>query len=383
VARIYLSPPDVGPDERRLLLEAFDSNWVAPVGPDLGQFEEAMAQRVGVAHAAAVASGTAALHLALRLLGVQPGDEVLVPTLTFVATANAVTYTGATPVFVDSETTSWCVDPALVAEAIEQRAHAGRLPAAVITVDLYGQCADHGPILEVCARHGIPVVEDAAEGLGATWEGRQAGSIGRVGILSFNGNKIITTSSGGMLLTPDEATSDRVRSLSTQARRPVVHYEHEETGFNYRMSNLLAGLGSAQLQRLDAIIERKLAINAAYRWAFADSDLEFMPVPDWSAWNGWLTCVLFPDRESRDRAMSTLTANEIESRPLWKPMHRQPLFAGRDAYVDGTSDDLFDRGLCLPSGAGLNDGDVHRISQLVSISRTARTGASLQHAVDR
>jgi dTDP-4-amino-4,6-dideoxygalactose transaminase len=379
---IHLSPPDVGEAERAALLAAFDGGWIAPVGPELAAFERQVTERTGWS-TVALSSGTAALHLALLAVGVQPGDTVFVSSFTFVATANAVTYCGAEPVFVDSDRSSWNMSPALLHRALQDADARGKLPTAVVVVDLYGQCADYGALRPLCERYGVPIVEDSAEALGAAYRGRPAGTLGEVGVFSFNGNKIITTSSGGMLLTPDEATSDRVRSLSTQARRPVVHYEHEETGFNYRMSNLLAGLGSAQLQRLDAIIERKLAINAAYRWAFADSDLEFMPVPDWSAWNGWLTCVLFPDRESRDRAMSTLTANEIESRPLWKPMHRQPLFAGRDAYVDGTSDDLFDRGLCLPSGAGLNDGDVHRISQLVSISRTARTGASLQHAVDR
>jgi len=379
---IHLSPPDVGEAERAALLAAFDGGWIAPVGPELAAFERQVTERTGWT-TVALSSGTAALHLALLAVGVQPGDTVFVSSFTFVATANAVTYCGAEPVFVDSDRSSWNMSPALLHRALQDADARGKLPTAVVVVDLYGQCADYDALRPLCERYGVPIVEDSAEALGAAYRGRPAGTLGDVGVFSFNGNKIITTSSGGLLLTPDEATSDRVRSLSTQARRPVVHYEHEETGFNYRMSNLLAGLGSAQLQRLDAIIERKLAINAAYRWAFADSDLEFMPAPDWSAWNGWLTCVLFPDRESRDRAMSTLTANEIESRPLWKPMHRQPLFAGRDAYVDGTSDDLFDRGLCLPSGAGLNDGDVHRISQLVSISRTARTGASLQHAVDR
>ena len=379
---IHLSPPDVGEAERAALLAAFDGGWIAPVGPELAAFERQVTERTGWT-TVALSSGTSALHLALLAVGVQPGDTVFVSSFTSVATANAVTYCGAEPVFVDSDRSSWNMSPALLHRALQDADARGKLPTAVVVVDLYGQCADYGALRPLCERYGVPIVEDSAEALGAAYRGRPAGTLGEVGVFSFNGNKIITTSSGGMLLTPDEATSDRVRSLSTQARRPVVHYEHEETGFNYRMSNLLAGLGSAQLQRLDAIIERKLAINAAYRWAFADSDLEFMPVPDWSAWNGWLTCVLFPDRESRDRAMSTLTANEIESRPLWKPMHRQPLFAGRDAYVDGTSDDLFDRGLCLPSGAGLNAGDVHRISQLVSISRTARTGASLQHAVDR
>jgi dTDP-4-amino-4,6-dideoxygalactose transaminase len=365
VARIYLSPPDVGPDERRLLLEAFDSNWVAPVGPDLGQFEEAMAQRVGVAHAAAVASGTAALHLALRLLGVQPGDEVLVPTLTFVATANAVTYTGATPVFVDSETTSWCVDPALVAEAIEQRAHAGRLPAAVITVDLYGQCADHGPILEVCARHGIPVVEDAAEGLGATWEGRQAGSIGRVGILSFNGNKIITTGGGGMLLSDVPDLVAEARHLATQARDPAPHYEHSTVGYNYRMGNLAAALGRGQLLHLDAKVARRRAINAAYRTALGDeSGLTFMPDAPWGTPTNWLTVVRIDPGAfgaSTDDVRIHLETLDIEARPAWKPMHLQPVFADAPTVGGSVAAAIFDDGLCLPSGSSLSDDDLARV----------------------
>jgi dTDP-4-amino-4,6-dideoxygalactose transaminase len=365
VARIYLSPPDVGPDERRLLLEAFDSNWVAPVGPDLGRFEEAMAQRVGVAHAAAVASGTAALHLALRLLGVQPGDEVLVPTLTFVATANAVTYTGATPVFVDSETTSWCVDPALVAEAIEQRAHAGRLPAAVITVDLYGQCADHGPILEVCARHGIPVVEDAAEGLGATWEGRQAGSIGRVGILSFNGNKIITTGGGGMLLSDDPDLVAEARHLATQARDPAPHYEHSTVGYNYRMGNLAAALGRGQLLHLDAKVARRRAINAAYRTALGDeSGLTFMPDAPWGTPTNWLTVVRIDPGAfgaSTDDVRIHLETLDIEARPAWKPMHLQPVFADAPTVGGSVAAAIFDDGLCLPSGSSLSDDDLARV----------------------
>jgi dTDP-4-amino-4,6-dideoxygalactose transaminase len=366
---IHLSPPDVGDAERAALLAAFDGGWIAPVGPELATFERQVAERTGCS-AVALSSGTAALHLALLAVGVQPGDTVFVSSFTFVATANAVTYCGAEPVFIDSDPNTWNMSPALLEQALQDAADRGRLPRAVVVVDLYGQCGDYDALRPLCDQYGVPIVEDAAEALGAMYRDRPAGTLGDVGVFSFNGNKIITTSSGGMLIAHSSETADRVRSLSTQARQPVVHYEHEETGFNYRMSNLLAGLGSAQFDRLDCIIERKLAINESYRWAFADSELEFMPIPTWSAWNGWLTCVLFPERSLRDAAMATLTANEIESRPLWKPMHRQPLFSGRHAYIDGTSDDLFERGLCLPSGAGLADSDVHRISQLVSMSHT-------------
>lgn len=377
MARIYLSPPDMGPDERRLLLEAFDSNWVAPVGPDLTLFEAEMAERVGVANAAAVASGTAALHLALHLVGVRPGDEVLVPTLTFVATANAVTYTGATPVFVDSETASWCVDPALVAEAIEERARAGRLPAAVVTVDLYGQCADHGPILDVCARHGIPVVEDAAEGLGATWQDRPAGSLGRVGILSFNGNKIITTGGGGMLLSDDAELVAEARHLATQARDPAPHYEHSRVGYNYRMGNLAAALGRGQLMHLDAKVARRRAINATYREALANEEgISYMPDAPWGTPTNWLTVVRIDPAAfgaSTDDIRVHLEGLDIEARPAWKPMHLQPVFADAPHIGGAVSAAIFADGLCLPSGSSLSDADLDRVIDGVrSTPRRAR-----------
>ena len=365
MARIYLSPPDIGPDERRLLLEAFDSNWVAPVGPDLPLFEADMAERVGVAHAAAVASGTAALHLALHLVGVRPGDEVLVPTLTFVATANAVTYTGATPVFIDSETTSWCVDPALVADAVEERVRRGRAPAAVVTVDLYGQCADYQPILEVCARHDIPVVEDAAEGLGATWQDRRAGSLGRVAILSFNGNKIITTGGGGMLLSDDAELVAAARHLATQARDPAPHYEHSRVGYNYRMGNLAAALGRGQLLHLDAKVARRRAINAAYRHAFASEDgISFLPDAPWGTPTNWLTVVRIDPATfgaTTDDIRVHLEGLDIEARPAWKPMHLQPVFAGAPRIGGAVAAAIFADGLCLPSGSSLSDGDLERV----------------------
>lgn len=363
--RIYLSPPDMGADERRLLLEAFDSNWVAPVGPDLGRFESEMAARLGVGHAAAVASGTAALHLALRLVGVRPGDEVLVPTLTFVATANAVTYTGATPVFVDSERTSWCVDPGLIADAIDERVRSGRPPAAVITVDLYGQCADYGPIIETCTRHDIPLIEDAAEGLGATWEGRCAGSLGRVGILSFNGNKIITTGGGGMLLSDDEQLVTSARHLATQARDPAPHYEHSTIGYNYRMGNLAAALGRGQLRHLDAKIARRRAINAAYRDAFAhEAGVSFMPEAPWGTSTNWLTVVRIDPADfgaTTNDVREHLERQDIEARPAWKPMHLQPVFADAPRIGGSVAEAIFTDGLCLPSGSSLTDTELDRV----------------------
>jgi dTDP-4-amino-4,6-dideoxygalactose transaminase len=378
---IHLSPPDVGDDERAALMAAFDGGWIAPVGPELAAFENEISEMIGWPGAVALSSGTAALHLALLSVGVEPGDTVFVSTFTFAATANAVVYCGAEPVFIDSDTTSWNMSPVLLGEALHDAAARGRLPAAVVTVDLYGQCADYDAIAALCMHYGVALVEDAAEALGAQYWDRPAGTLGDVGVFSFNGNKIITTSSGGMLVSPSTDLGDRVRYLSTQARQPVAHYEHTEVGFNYRMSNLLAALGSAQLARLDGIIERKLAINDRYRSGLADTGVEFMPVPEWSGWNGWLTCVVFPDGMQRDRVMAALTAQEIESRPLWKPMHLQPLFAQNTAVADGTSQDMFERGLCLPSGAQLSTDDLDRIIDLVVSERSAINGPAVDALV--
>ena len=369
---ILLSSPDVGPLEREALLRAFDSGWVAPVGPELDGFEADLAAFTGWPGTVAMSSGTAALHLALLVNGVGPGDDVIVSSFTFAATANAVTYTGATPRFVDSETASWNLDPQLLADELSAADAAGRLPAAVVAVDLYGQCADYDQIGPLCARYGIPLVEDAAEALGSTHGGRSAGTLGDIGILSFNGNKIITTSGGGALLSPDPAVADRVRYLATQARRPAVHYEHTDVGFNYRLSNLLAAMGRAQLERLPEMSARRLAINEHYRRELAEvPGLEFMPIAPWSApdrggrWNGWLTCVTFDAPTRRDQVQAALSAAGIESRPLWKPMHLQPVFAAAPARVDGTSERLFEHGLCLPSGSVLTDAQVDRVVSVV------------------
>jgi dTDP-4-amino-4,6-dideoxygalactose transaminase len=369
---ILLSSPDVGPLERDALLRAFDSGWVAPAGPELAAFEADLSALTGWAGTVAMSSGTAALHLALLTHGVQPGDEVLVSSFTFAATANAVTYTGATPKFLDSETVSWNLDPQLLADELAAADAAGRLPAAVVAVDLYGQCADYDAIVPLCAQYGVPLVEDAAEALGSVHHGRAAGTLGDIGILSFNGNKIITTSGGGALLSPDPAVADRVRYLATQARQPAVHYEHTDIGFNYRLSNLLAAMGRAQLERLPAMSARRLAINEHYRRELAEVDgLAFMPIAPWSTaerggrWNGWLTCVTFADPAHRDRVQAALAAVDIESRPLWKPMHLQPVFANAPRRVNGTSERLFDHGLCLPSGSVLTDAQVDRVVAVV------------------
>lgn len=362
MSRIWLSQPDVGPFEREALLRAFDSGWIAPTGPEVDGFENEISALTGWEGAVALSSGTAGLHLALLNVGVGPGDVVLTSTFTFVATANAIRYCGAEPIFIDSDTTSWNLSATLLSRAIVDLVSQGRKPAAVVMVDLYGQCADADAIAEICRPLGIPIVEDAAEALGATYKGRPAGTLGDIGVFSFNGNKIITTSGGGMLVCPSIETANHIRFLSTQAREPAVHYEHQHIGFNYRMSNLLAAMGRAQLARLPEFILRRREINERYRAALAEfGNVSFMPHPDWSEWNGWLTCVVFDSGAQRDTILSALAANDIESRPLWKPMHLQPVFANATSYVDGTSQDLFNRGLCLPSSSALSDDDVDRV----------------------
>jgi dTDP-4-amino-4,6-dideoxygalactose transaminase len=360
VARLFLSPPDVGERERELLLDAFDSNWIAPLGPHVDGFERELAAVVGVRHAAALSSGTAALHLALLLLGVGPGDDVVVPSLTFAATANAVVYAGARPVFVDSDRASWNLDPALVAEELETRAHEGRAqPAALIGVDLYGQCVDWDPVLEVCEAHGVPVIEDAAEALGATYHGRPAGSFGRLNVFSFNGNKIITTSGGGMLAGDDAELIGRARHLSTQAREPAPHYEHREIGFNYRMSNLLAAVGRAQLEGLGVRVARRRAVHAMYRAALPDlPGVGFMPETAGGEPTHWLTVITLDDPVA---VREHLEALDVEARPALKPMHLQPAFAGCEMRGGAVAEEVFRTGLCLPSGSAMTDADVERV----------------------
>ncbi len=365
MSRIYLSPPEVGDTERRMLLEAFDSNWIAPVGPDLDAFEREMAARSGTAHAVGLSSGTAGLHLALLLVGVGPGDEVLVPSFTFVATATAVTYLGATPVLVDCAPDNWTIDPALVAEELADRARTGRLPRALVTVDLYGQTADYDALVDLCDRFGVALVEDAAEALGATYRGRPAGSFGRAAVFSFNGNKIITTSGGGMLVSDDAALVDRARFLATQARDPFPHYEHSVLGYNYRLSNLLAALGRGQLLGLDDKIARRRAIDAAYRAALADTaGIEFMPVAGYGEPNCWLTCITVDPAEfgaDREQIRLALEHEDIESRPTWKPLHLQPVFVGTPTVGGSACAAVFERGLCLPTGSALTPDDQARV----------------------
>jgi dTDP-4-amino-4,6-dideoxygalactose transaminase len=365
VPRIWLSQPDVRDAERERLLSAVDSGWVAPAGPDLDAFETELADRCGVPFAVAVSSGTAALHLALLHVGVRRGDDVLLPTATFAATANAVVYCGARPCFVDVDEDTWQLSPELLRVELAARARRDATPRAVITVDLYGACADYDAILEICQHYGVPVVEDAAEALGATFAGRPAGSFGEAAILSFNGNKIITTSSGGALLLHDERSAIRARYLATQARQPATHYKHTEVGFNYRMSNLLAAFGRGQLETLDDRIARRREINAMYRRALSGlRGVRFQPVDGRVQSNGWLTCITVDPIEagcSRDDIQFSLEKRNVESRPLWKPMHAQPVFAQHPSRTNGTADRLFEIGLCLPSGSGMSDDDVARV----------------------
>ncbi|MBF5043461.1 aminotransferase class I/II-fold pyridoxal phosphate-dependent enzyme [Aggregicoccus sp. 17bor-14] len=376
--RLHLSPPHLGPHERGLVSDALESNWVAPLGPHVEAFQEEFAQAVGAPHALALSSGTAALHLALEGVGVGPGDEVVVSTLTFAASVNPIRYLGARPFFVDSEPGSWNMDPALLAELLQERARAGRLPRAVVLVHLYGQCADLDPIAEACERHGVALVEDAAEALGSSYRGRPAGTRGRVGVFSFNGNKIITTSGGGMLVSADGALVRRALKLSTQAREPAAHYEHTEVGYNYRLSNVLAAIGRGQLRVLEERVEARRRNFARYAEALGDlPGLAFMPEAPWGRHTRWLTTLtLDPARAGADReaVRLALERENIEARPVWKPMHLQPVFSGCGVKGGAVSEALFRDGLCLPSGSSLTPEEVARVAGLVRAAVPGRAG---------
>jgi dTDP-4-amino-4,6-dideoxygalactose transaminase len=358
---ILLSPPHVGPEEADLVQQAIASNWIAPLGPFVDRFEEEFRSLLGVRHAVAVSSGTAALHLAVHALGLGPGDEVAVSTMTFAATVAPIVHRGATPVFIDSDA-SWNMDPMLLEEALRQR------PAirAVIVVHLYGQPADLAAIRDVCEGHGVTLVEDAAEALGATYEGRLVGSAGRAGIFSFNGNKIITASSGGMLVTDDDEIAAYVRKLANQAREPAPHYEHQELGYNFRLSNVLAALGVAQLRRLrERVAQRRRNFSVYVERLGGLPGIEFMPVVDRGEGTRWLTTLTVDPRPAGVDAAairSILGEAGIESRPLWKPMHQQPALRHYPAMNGGVAERLFRTGLCLPSGSALTESDLEMIT---------------------
>lgn len=368
MGRIYLSAPHMGGDELGLVHEAFETNWLSSVGPHITAFEEELGAIVG-GHVCALASGTAAIHLGLRLLGVEPGDEVLCPTLTFVATANPIVYQGARPVFVDSERASWNLDPNVLEQALKAKAAVGRLPKALIVVHLFGQSADLDPILELSRRYEVPVLEDAAEALGTLYQGTQVGAFGDVGVVSFNGNKIITTTGGGALISRDEAKVQKARFWSTQARDPSIAYEHSELGYNYRMSNVLAGIGRGQLRVLGQRVQRRREIAFTYRDAFADLEgIELMPQADWGLHTNWLSVFLLDEGRlgvTRDAIVHALAAEDIEARPVWKPMHTQRLYAGAECFGGAVAEDLYSRGICLPSSTNMSADDQARVIDAV------------------
>ncbi|MBM3844162.1 MAG: pyridoxal phosphate-dependent aminotransferase [Verrucomicrobia bacterium] len=422
--KIYLSSPHLGAEELKFVHDAFATNWIAPLGPHVDAFEREFCwilQEVTEAtekstasvssvpscstpalHAAALASGTAALHLALKLVGVKQDDEVFCSTLTFSASANPIVYEGGRSVFLDSERTSWNMDPALLAEALADRARRGKLPRAVIVVHLYGQCADLAPIAALCDQYGVALIEDAAEALGAVYFptkpdqqeltektekaadptrssvtsvtscsklGIAPGTVGRLGIFSFNGNKIITTSGGGMLVSREEALISKARFWATQARDPAPHYQHSEIGYNYRLSNVLAGIGRGQLRVLADRVNARRANCAFYQQAFADlPGISFMPEAPWNRSNRWLTCIQVDPQAfgaDREAIRLALERENIEARPVWKPMHLQPVFAHCDCFGGAVAEELFDRGLCLPSGSNLTEGDLERVVRVV------------------
>ena len=368
VTRIHLSKADVTAVEQAYVADAMQSGWIAPLGPHVDGFEREICERLGVQHALALSSGTAALHLALLGVGVRPGTAVVVPSMTFAASAWPVVYCGAVPVFVDSGEDG-NLDPGLFLDAVDTLQREGMAVSAAVSVDLFGRCADYTELAPGLEERGIPLVEDAAEALGATYAGNAAGTFGAAGVLSFNGNKIMTTSGGGMLVSDDADLITRARYLSTQARQPAVHYEHTEVGHNYRLSNVLAALGRGQLSRLDEMLKRRRDIRLKYVEALGDvPGVSFLGRdgagrPD-DEDNCWLTCIVLDPAVAgadRDGVIAALAAEDIESRPLWKPMHLQPVFAEARAFVTGTSQRLFERGVTLPSGSGLTDGEIERV----------------------
>lgn len=384
--------------EAEYVQQVFESNWIAPLGPMVDAFEQDFAAAVGVPYALALSSGTAALHLALQLLGVgnrvpeqsgadrvpeqsgvdrvpeqSGGGEVLVSTLTFAASAFPVMYLGGRPTFIDSEAQSWNMDPVLLSDTLARRARAGCLPKAVVLVHLYGQSADTDPILAACQHYSVPLIEDAAEALGATYKGRSPGSFGAVGVFSFNGNKIITSSGGGMLVSADRSLIDHARKLAQQSRDPAPHYEHSEIGYNYRMSNILAGVGRGQMESLTDRVAAKRRIFDFYRARMADlPGIAFMPEASWGRSTRWLTCITVDPSQfgaDRETIRLALEAENIEARPVWKPMHLQPVFAGCEVVGGAVAERLFDQGLCLPSGTAMTESDLERIVDVIGRSR--------------
>lgn len=368
--KIYLSSPHMGTMEQEYVNEAFDTNWIAPVGPHVNEFEKELCDYTGMKHAAALGSGTAAIHLALILLGVGRGDLVICQSMTFSASANPIAYQGATPVFIDSERDTWNMDPVLLEKSILELKAKGQKPKAIIPVHLYGMPAKMPEIMNVAAKYDIPVIEDAAEALGAEINGKRCGTFGTMNVLSFNGNKIITTSSGGALLSDNEEYINKARFLATQARDDAPHYQHTHIGYNYRLSNVLAGIGRGQMRVLDLRIEQRRNNYLRYKKYFEDIKargykIEIQPEPEGYFSNRWLTSItLVPEQNkgvTRETIRLELEKHNIETRPLWKPMHMQPIFEEALSFTNGTSESLFKNGLCLPSGSNLVDADFERI----------------------
>ncbi len=366
-SKIWLSSPHMGGNEMKYVQEAYDTNWVAPLGPNVNAFENELATYLNAKSVAALSSGTAAIHLALIMLGVQSGDEVICSSFTFSASANPIAYQGATPIFVDSELETWNMDPALLDEAIADRIKKGKKPKAIVVVHLYGMPAKMDEIMAIANKYEIPVVEDAAEALGSTYKGKACGSIGTIGILSFNGNKIITTSGGGALVSNSVEYVEKSRFLSTQARDSAPHYQHSQIGYNYRMSNIVAGIGRGQLEVLPNRVEARRANNDFYRALLKGySNISFQNEPNGHFSNYWLTSILVGENTKnidREKIRLSLEKANIETRPLWKPMHLQPVFANCPSYMNGISERLFKDGLCLPSGSNLTDDERNRISK--------------------
>ncbi|MBG9473215.1 DegT/DnrJ/EryC1/StrS family aminotransferase [Priestia megaterium] len=368
-SRIYLSPPHMSGDEQGYIHEAFESNWIAPLGPNVDGFEKEIASYVGVSEAVAVSSGTAAIHLALSLLGVTKGDTVFCSTLTFIASANPIIYQGAEPIFIDSEPETWNMSPQALKRALQDASIQGTLPKAVIVVNLYGQSAKMDEILSLCNQYNIPVIEDAAESLGSTYKGKASGTFGKFGVYSFNGNKIITTSGGGMLVSNDVAALQQARFLATQARDSAPHYQHSQLGYNYRMSNILAGVGRAQLQVLENRVEaRRQVFERYYQELSGLTGITFMPELSNTKTNRWLTVLTINEKEagiSAAQLVQAFTKQNIEARPVWKPLHMQPLFQGVRYYPHSENDDvaqlLFQTGICLPSGSNMTEDDQNRV----------------------
>lgn len=369
-SKIWLSSPNIGGAEEKFVKEAFDTNWVAPLGPNVNNFEQDICNYTDSKYAAALSSGTSAIHLALILLGVVEGDEVLCSSFTFSASANPIRYQLATPVFIDSEKDTWNIDPQLLEKAIKERIELGKKPKALILVHLYGVSAKIDEIMAICNQYSIPVIEDAAEALGSTYKGRALGTFGKFGVFSFNGNKIITTSGGGMLVSDNEEAIKEARNLATQARDQAPHYQHSKIGYNYRMSNICAGIGRGQMQVLDERVSQKRNIRAFYESIFKDIDGVQVLIDNGDSFsNAWLSCVVIDEDItgfSREDLRLAFEKENIEARPLWKPMHLQPIFETFPSYLNGVSESLFEKGLCLPSDTNMSLADLNRVKKVIN-----------------